>query len=113
MSAPQPPRYYRKRVELFRLIGKIRLWPSRAGYLHGIKEMVIHGGQATLTTHCHKTFTVTDSRNSRAARWLRNKWYKAPCPVCAVPAWKIEKYSATRFKRGYGSGLSNEPRRES
>ena len=27
--------YYRKRVELFRLIDKIKLWPSRRGVLHG------------------------------------------------------------------------------
>ncbi len=101
-------RYYRKRVELFRLIDKIKLWPSRKGALHGIKTIQKMGGQARITTHCNKTFMINDSRNSRAARWLRNKWFKGVCPVCRVPEWKLEKYSATRFKRHYGSMLSHK-----
>jgi len=32
-------RYYRKKVELFRLIDKIKLWPSRTGLLHGIRTV--------------------------------------------------------------------------
>lgn len=98
-------RYYRKRVELFRLIEKIKLWPSRTGLLHGIKTMQITGNQAHITTHCNKTFTVNNSRNSRAARWLRNKWFHGVCRQCGVPEWKLEKYSSTRFKRHYGSAL--------
>ncbi len=104
------PRYFRKRIELFRLIDKIRLWPSRSGHLHGLREVVAHGDRATLTTHCGKTFIVGNSRNSRAARWLRNKWFTEPCPQCGVPEWKLQKYSATRFKRGHGSFLREEPR---
>ncbi len=99
-------RYYRKRVELFRLIDKIKLWPSRRGLLHGIKTMDILGNQARITTHCNKTFTVNNSRNSRAARWLRNKWFHGVCRDCNVPEWKLEKYSSTRFKRHFGSTLS-------
>jgi len=98
-------RYYRKRVELFRLIDKIKLWPSRKGILHGIKTIENIGDQARITTHCNKTFVINDSRNSRAARWLRNKWFKAVCPACRVPEWKLEKYSSTLFKRHYGSLL--------
>ncbi len=32
-SSAKPPkrRFYRKRVELFRLIDKIKIWPSRKG----------------------------------------------------------------------------------
>jgi pyrrolysyl-tRNA synthetase-like protein len=98
-------RYYRKRIELFRLIEKIKLWPSRRGLLHGIKTVDLIGGQARITTHCNKTFLITDSRNSRAARWLRNKWFKGICGVCRVPDWKLAKYSSTQFKRHYGSAL--------
>lgn len=101
----EPARYYRKRVELFRLVDKIKLWPSRRGVLHGIKSIEVTGSRAVITTHCRKTFTAIDSRNSRAARWLRNKWFTEPCPACAIPGWKLEKYSATRFKRRYGSDL--------
>ena len=68
-------RYYRKRVEIIRLIDKIKLWPSHKGVLHGIRTIEVIGNQARITTHCNKTFLITNSRNSRAARWLRNKWF--------------------------------------
>jgi hypothetical protein len=41
-------RFYRKRVELFRLIDKIKLWPSRTGILHGIKTIEKMGDQAQI-----------------------------------------------------------------
>jgi pyrrolysyl-tRNA synthetase-like protein len=103
-----PKRYYRKRVELFKLIDKIKLWPSRQGILHGIKSIEKMGEQARITTHCNKTFIVNNSRNSRAARWLRNKWFGKVCSICKIPDWKLEKYSATRFRRHYGSMLIDE-----
>jgi len=98
-------RYYRKRVELFRLIEKIKLWPSRRGVLHGILSVEVLGDVARLTTHCDKIFLVRNSRNSRAARWLRNKWFNGACAECGVPPWKLAKYSATEFKRHSGSAL--------
>jgi pyrrolysyl-tRNA synthetase-like protein len=98
-------RYYRKKVELFLLIDKIKLWPSRQGILHGIKSIQKIGAMMEITTHCDKTFKVYNSRNSRAARWLRNKWFSDVCPDCVIPDWKLEKYSATRFRRKYGSDL--------
>ena len=102
---PQPLRYYRKRVELLRLIDKIKLWPSRRGILHGIASVEMRGEQARIVTHCGKSFWVRDSRNSRAARWLRNKWFSDVCPECGIPQWKLAKYSATRFSRRFGSDL--------
>lgn len=102
---PAAKRYYRKRVELLRLIEKIKLWPSRRGILHGIRLIEHMGEQARVTTHCNKTFIVNDSRNSRAARWLRNKWFQGICPQCGVPDWKLEKYNATSFRRHHGSSL--------
>jgi pyrrolysyl-tRNA synthetase-like protein len=104
-ARPARRRFYRKRVELFRLIEKIKIWPSRKGVLHGIKAMETMGDQARITTHCNKTFLVNNSRNSRAARWLRNKWYRGVCPACGVPQWKLEKYDATHFRRHHGSLL--------
>ncbi len=101
-------RYYRKRVELFRLIDKIKLWPSRTGTLHGIRTIEKLGDQARITTHCNKTFMVNNSRNSRAARWLRNKWFHDTCPACRIPEWKLAKYSSTQFKRHHGSLLLDE-----
>jgi len=107
-----PKRYYRKRVELFKLIEKIKLWPSRNGLLHGIKTLEKLGEQVRITTHCDKTFIVNNSRNSRAARWLRNQWFGKVCPICKVPDWKLEKYSATRFNRHYGSLLLEESQKK-
>ncbi|MBC7357435.1 MAG: hypothetical protein H5U10_13280 [Desulfacinum sp.] len=101
-------RYYRKRVELFRLIDKIKLWPSRSGTLHGIRTIEKSGDTALVTTHCGKTFFANNSRNSRAARWLRNKWFHKVCGACAVPQWKLEKYNATHFRRHFGSDLRGE-----
>ncbi len=99
-------RYYRKRVELFRLIERIKLWPSRTGMLHGIRSIEKNEDTAIIITHCNKSFRVNNSRNSRAARWLRNKWYIGICVACGVPEWKIEKFGATRFHRHYGSALA-------
>ena len=100
-----PERYYRKRVHLLRLIEKIKLWPSRKGTLHGIRSIEKLGDQAIVTTHCNKAFLINNSRNSRAARWLRNKLFIGVCPQCGVPEWKLEKYNSTRFKRHQGSLL--------
>ena len=99
-------RYYRKRVDLFRLIDKVKLWPSHTGILHGIKSVERMGDRAELTTHCNERFIINNSRNSRSARWLRNKWFIGRCEKCAVPEWKIKKYSLTRFTRHWGSQLT-------
>jgi pyrrolysyl-tRNA synthetase-like protein len=96
-SKKQKRIYYRKRVELLKLIDKVKLWPSRTGVLHGVKSIEIVGDRAIVTTHCEKQFAVSNSRNSRAARWLRNKWYRGSCEQCAIPQWKLDKYSATFF----------------
>lgn len=101
-------RYFRKRVELFRLIEKIKLWPSRKGVLHGIRTIERNGNTAVITTHCNRSFTTYNSRNSRAARWLRNKRAVGICSVCDIPSWKLEKYSATRFNRHFGSLLNQK-----
>ena len=109
---PNKAVYYRKQVPLFRLVEKMKLWPSRRGLLHGIKEFEVLGTRARLTTHCGKTMIVRDSKNSRSARWLRNKLFFEACPECRIPEWKLQKYAATRFKRGYGSYLREGERRD-
>lgn len=98
--------YYRKRVDFFKLLQKMKMWPSRKGILHGIKSIKIIGNQATITTHCNETFMAYNSKNSRSARCLRNKWDLAVCKTCRVPSWKLQKYYATHFHQSYGSDLS-------
>ena len=101
----QAKRYYRKRLALLTLLEKIKLWPARSGFLHGVKSIERQGDGAVLTTHCGRRFRVRNSRRGRAARWLRSKLYQAPCPACAVPQWKLDKYGATFFSRRQGSLL--------
>jgi pyrrolysyl-tRNA synthetase-like protein len=105
-------RFYRKRVDFFRLLIKVKLWPSRKRVLHGIHTLEINGNQALITTHCNKTFTAYNSKNSRAARFLRNKWDYTPCPACRIPSWKLEKFKSTRFSQSYGSDLSEADGKE-
>ncbi|WP_297261936.1 pyrrolysine--tRNA(Pyl) ligase small subunit [uncultured Desulfovibrio sp.] len=98
-------RTYRKNQPLFALIGKMKLWPSRRGILHGIRSMEVNGDHAVISTHCGKTFLVRNARTSRASRWLRNKIYATPCPICRVPDWKLEKYQGTAFRKKSGAVL--------
>ncbi|WP_439099713.1 pyrrolysine--tRNA(Pyl) ligase small subunit [Desulforhopalus vacuolatus] len=100
-------RFYRKRAELFNVLNKIKLWPSRKGVLHGIRSIEIRGEEAKITTHCNKEFYQKNSRNSRAGRWLRNKWFLKPCSACRIPEWKLQKYSSTSFQRHQGSSLTH------
>lgn len=105
LQSKDKKRYYRKNADFFKLVEKIKLWPSRTGTLHGIKSMVQRGNTAEIVTHCNETFIIHDSRNSRAARWLRNKWCIKVCPHCKIPEWKIEKYSTTVMSQHHGSAL--------
>lgn len=105
MSNTERKRYYRKKAELFLLLEKMKLWPSRTGRLHGIREINLHGDYIIITTHCGKTIKTNNSRNCRATRWLRNKWAYTPCKECQVPQWKLDKYSKTFFNASYGSTL--------
>lgn len=90
-------RYLYKNQSLFTMINKIKLWPSRNGILHGIKTVTLRGDMIEVTTHCGEHFVVWNSKNSRSARWLRNRWCTYPCPRCKIPEWKLSKYSATIF----------------
>ena len=92
-----PQRYIYKKQRLSQLVGTVKLWPSRSGILHGVKEIQQQGNMLVITTHCGEKFTCWDSKNSRSARWLRNRWWNAPCEKCKIPQWKLEKYSATIF----------------
>lgn len=108
MPDEQAPKkqYYRKNVPLFRLIQKVKLWPSRRGILHGVKSFKVRGPFADLVTHCDQRMVIRNSRNSRAARWLRNKWVFEKCAQCRIPAWKIRKFEATVFAEHWGSDLT-------
>lgn len=100
--------YYRKQIPLSRLIEKMKLWPSRTGILHGIINFEERGSYVRLKTYCHREMLIRNSKNGRASRWLRNKWFFGVCEGCRIPEWKLEKYSATLFRRRWGSFLTNQ-----
>ncbi|MDR9756719.1 MAG: pyrrolysine--tRNA(Pyl) ligase small subunit [Thermoanaerobacterales bacterium] len=104
LSKPKK-RYYRKRVDFYLLVNKIKLWPSRKGILHGVRKITKKGNYAEITTHCGCSFLIRLSKNSRAARWLRNKWFFKECRKCRIPSWKLEKFASTQFAQHYGSTL--------
>jgi len=107
IQVPQGTRkqYYQKRTDFFVLVRKLKLWPSRRGILHGVRRFEGHGSFAVIETHCHQSIIIRNSKNSRAARWLRNKWYLEDCQQCRIPRWKLIKYAATVFNRHWGSRL--------
>lgn len=98
-------RYYRKDVDFFKLVAKLKLWPSKSGTLHGIKSMEITGNTAEIITHCNEKFHIQNSKHSRAARCLRNKLFFHSCRTCKIPQWKLEKYAGTYVNQNYGSNL--------
>jgi len=81
-----------KRPYLFGLVSKVKLWPSKRGILHGVREVENLGVLIRITTHCGRTIVARSSRRSRAARWLRNRWMKTTCSACAVPEWKTDRF---------------------
>lgn len=101
-------RYLRKRQNLWAMVNKIKLWPSRHGILHGVKSIVKLNSGFEISTHCGLVFKSKDSANSRAARWLRAKQYTTACLGCRVPDWKMEKYGATVFSKKLGRVLVRE-----
>lgn len=104
-ESKEKKRYYRRNADFFRLVEKMKLWPSRKGILHGIKDFRSHGNIAEVVTHCNEKFIVRNSRKSRAARYLRNKLFFEVCPTCHIPNWKLAKYSSTVMSHYQGSTL--------
>ncbi|MFT3951930.1 MAG: pyrrolysine--tRNA(Pyl) ligase small subunit [Oscillospiraceae bacterium] len=91
-------RIERKKQPLSVLVSTIKLWSSRSGFLHGIRQVEQRGDLLLITTHCGETFTVNNSRHSRSDRWLRNRIFVKACEKCKIPAWKLEKYKNTVFR---------------
>jgi len=101
-EAPAPKKekksYFRKHEDLYSVLQKIKLWPSRSGTLHGIKNVALKGAYIEMTTHCGHKMRIRNSKTSRVSRWLRNKWYAGACPKCKIPDWKLGKFSSTSFR---------------
>lgn len=87
-------KYYRERNKsLYKMVEKIKLWPSRTGTLHGVRELRKEGDWVVVSTHCGCTLRTRDSKNGRALRQLKQRNYKHACKKCDVPRWKMKKFS--------------------
>jgi pyrrolysyl-tRNA synthetase-like protein len=78
------------------MVNKIKLWPSRTGLLHGVKNAENLDAFIRITTHCGMVVMARASRRSRAARWLRNRWIRQACTSCGIPDWKIKRFTKGR-----------------
>ena len=82
-----------KRPHLLDIVSKVKLWPSRTGVIHGVRDVEDLGAFVRVTTYCGTVIMVKTSRRSRAARWLRNRWVEQACARCGIPEWKIKRFS--------------------
>jgi len=89
----RPSKYRLRNAGLYTTVNKIKLWPSRSGILHGVKEIKGSGEWIIISTHCGENLRIRDSKNGRGIRQLKNKYYRKVCKKCGVPSWKIEKYA--------------------
>ena len=83
-----------KRPPLNELLQKTKLWTSRSGTLHGVKNATITGSHLKIETFCNKSILTRNSRRSRSARWLRRGWAGKICKTCKVPKWRLSKFSS-------------------
>ncbi|WP_287586859.1 pyrrolysine--tRNA(Pyl) ligase small subunit [Candidatus Borrarchaeum sp.] len=81
-----------KRPPLNELLQKIKLWTSRSGTLHGVKNVSIAGSYLKIETVCNKSILTRNSRRSRAARWLRRGWARKICKTCDIQNWRLSKF---------------------
>jgi len=86
-------KYREKNAGLLKSLDKIKLWPSRTGVLHGVKEVRSSGEWITLSTHCGIELKVRNSKNGRGLRQLKNRYFDKPCKKCAIPQWKLDKFA--------------------
>ena len=50
MDADKIKRYVYKNQRLSGMVGTIKLWPSRSGVLHGVKQVELKGSSIEITT---------------------------------------------------------------
>jgi len=81
-----------RRPRLADMVETVKLWPTRNGTTHGVTHMEREGGFLHIQTHCGLVIVARDSRNSRAARWLRRGHLFRACPRCGIPMWKQRRF---------------------
>jgi pyrrolysyl-tRNA synthetase-like protein len=74
------------------MVEMVKLYPSANGTTHGVDSVRLEGGFVRVRTYCGLSMVARDSRNSRAARWLRRGYLHRACPECNIPAWKQKRF---------------------
>jgi pyrrolysyl-tRNA synthetase-like protein len=75
------------------LVNELGFFVSRSGRLHKMSSITGYGDYLKLYTECGQCIIVRDSCQSRAARWLRNKWMKKPCRGCKIKAGDLSRFT--------------------
>ncbi|MEM3437132.1 MAG: pyrrolysine--tRNA(Pyl) ligase small subunit [Nitrososphaerales archaeon] len=87
MSIPE------KKKSLSTLINELGFFVSRSGRLHKISSIIGYGDYLKLSMKCGQCMIVRNSRRSKAARWLKNKWMKKPCKSCKINAGDLLRFT--------------------
>ncbi|MHC1624868.1 MAG: pyrrolysine--tRNA(Pyl) ligase small subunit [Methermicoccaceae archaeon] len=83
----------------FRLAENYMLWPSRSGLLHELTNVELKGRTIIMHSKCGQIIMANNSRRSRAARWLRHKWFYRPCKRCKVSDERLTMFGGRMFRK--------------
>ena len=81
-----------KKRSVSSLVNELGFFISRSGRLHKVSSMVEQGDYLKLSMKCGQCIIVRDSRQSRATRWLKNKWMKKPCRGCKIQSGDLSRF---------------------
>jgi pyrrolysyl-tRNA synthetase-like protein len=82
-----------KKRSVSSLVDELGFFISRTGRLHKVSSMVEQGYYVRLSMKCGQCTIVRNSRQSRATRWLRNKWMRKPCRGCKIKSGDISRFT--------------------
>ncbi|MCP8307830.1 MAG: hypothetical protein H3Z52_01050 [archaeon] len=81
-----------KKRSVSSLVNELGFFVSRSGRLHKVSSIVEHGDYVKLLMKCGQCIIVRDSRQSRATRWLKNKWMRKPCRSCKIKSGDLSRF---------------------
>jgi len=82
-----------KKRSVSSLVGELGFFVSRSGSLHKVSSMAEQGDYLEISMKCGQCIIVRDSRQSRATRWLKNKWMRKPCRGCKIKSGDLSRFT--------------------
>ena len=82
------------RCKIFEIVKELGFFISRSGKLHKIVSIEEYGYNLKLHTACGQYIVIRNSKRSKAARWIRNKWLKNTCKGCKIKSSETREYSS-------------------